>query len=427
MKREIVTPRKKVAFKALGGRSRAVAWHFGVLKGLLERGFTILSGPAENRPKEIDGSTISVFIGSSAGAFFSTLVSCGYDGLDMLRAIDPRTPDAVLRLPRFSARTIFKRHRHSLREYLRRIKNDVRFREGLNKFPPSDSGWGGKLKTLYMLTKGINTQDLAFIRKFTTTKLEKFLHESVTWAPADQFELLAPKLYILATDDDDPCTTVFGTRDSELQGNYKYMSGIPISKACVASMAVPGLFEPVMWNNHHYMDGDIRVPFFTNVAEDENADLIFVSSVYFPHRVLPNSKNPYDRVTLTELGLRPMISQVVSHAMQGIRITAELEQQQYVDAFVLLEKKMHQVREQLKERGLSDKEIEALGFEEIREDLKKALKANPDTKVIYIELPVTEQNLFFSDPFDLSPRVMGEIFVKGYRESTKILKRYDFQ
>ncbi|MEJ2153595.1 MAG: hypothetical protein P8Y29_11815 [Gemmatimonadota bacterium] len=85
---EVTTPRR-IAAKFLGGFVPAVAYHFGVLEVLQERGFVLRSGFREpDEPRQTGPPGFDLVVGSSAGAFFVVAACAGATRDDLVGAIE---------------------------------------------------------------------------------------------------------------------------------------------------------------------------------------------------------------------------------------------------------------------------------------------------------------------------------------------------
>src|SRR5881296_2996141 len=119
---------RRIALRSTGGKVKAIFWHLGVRCALEARGFTFTSGfGARTDPQP---GEIGLLIGSSAGAIFSLLVAAGYDVPEILESFLGRKS----RLPRIQDSTVFRRHAHSVRGYIRRVRNAVNLRAGQLNF-----------------------------------------------------------------------------------------------------------------------------------------------------------------------------------------------------------------------------------------------------------------------------------------------------
>ena len=88
----VVTTPRKIAGKFMGGFVPAVAYHYGVLEVLRERGFVLRSGFRDrDEPRELGPPGIDMAIGSSAGAFFVASACAGVEKDALLGAVDEGT------------------------------------------------------------------------------------------------------------------------------------------------------------------------------------------------------------------------------------------------------------------------------------------------------------------------------------------------
>ena len=89
----------------------------------------------------------------------------------------------------------------------------------------------------------------------------------------NDFRLLSRNLRIIATDLESGESVRFG--DSE-------NLSIPISKAVQASMASPGMYVPVEYDNHFYMDGTLNKGMHTSIAFEEGCDVVLAVNPVVP-------------------------------------------------------------------------------------------------------------------------------------------------
>lgn len=76
-----IKEKKKIALVLSGGGIKAAAFHTGVCLALQEKGFKFAGGTKEEVARkypEGDPMTIRLYVGSSAGAFVSSILSAGY-------------------------------------------------------------------------------------------------------------------------------------------------------------------------------------------------------------------------------------------------------------------------------------------------------------------------------------------------------------
>src|SRR5207244_1548985 len=138
-------------------------------------------------------------------------------------------------------------------------------------------------------TRHFRATDLLVIRApYVLTGMEAWLK---SLAPGhDRFEDFAASVYVLASDLDNVGTTVFGTRTGHHVW-YRYVAGVPMSRAAIASMAIPSVFNPVPitveGRKHYFIDGDVYNPTEPMVEHDHSCDLAIISSFEAPYRFHP--------------------------------------------------------------------------------------------------------------------------------------------
>ena len=100
---ESIAAPRSIAGTFLGGFVPAVAYHFGVMEVLAERGFVLRAGfRANGEARETGPPGIDFVVGSSAGAFFVTAACAGMRPADLLGAVS----DEAARRGRFEARLL---------------------------------------------------------------------------------------------------------------------------------------------------------------------------------------------------------------------------------------------------------------------------------------------------------------------------------
>jgi predicted acylesterase/phospholipase RssA len=406
---------QRIALRSTGGKVKAIFWHLGVRCALEARGFTFTSGfgpRADPQPGEI-----GLLIGSSAGAIFSLLVAAGYVVPEILESFLGRKS----RLPRIQDSTVFRRHTHSLLGYVRRVRNAVNLRAGQEIFPGSgvgsvpDPGDGEdqNIEAEYKLSfrkffRYFRLADLLVFRsRYSVSGMERWFQQLL--GGHESFEELRTTLYILGSDLDMPQAAVFGTR-SEDHLWYRYISGVPISRAAAASMAIPSIFNPVSvildGRKHYFIDGDVYNPTETMVETDHGCDLAIISSFEAPYRFHPAIGS------LHHLGLPFEIAQTIAQTIYSrfmqARNTARAKWAGLQAARAAL---APYVDEETLER--ESKRIAA------------AMEMSLEMKIIHIH-PYKNPLLFFGNAFDLSPRSLGKMLVEASLQASDLLDREGF-
>jgi NTE family protein len=107
---------------------------------------------------------------------------------------------------------------------------------------------------------------LAPTAAFDNVPLQQYLHDLFTTdGHTDEFRKLRKRLYVVATR--------LSTGESVAFGDSRH-DRVPISKAVMASTALPGLYAAVEINGHHYVDGALLRTMHASLALDHGCDLV---------------------------------------------------------------------------------------------------------------------------------------------------------
>jgi len=406
---------RRIALRSTGGKVKAIFWHLGVRCALEARGFTFTSGfgpRADPQPGEI-----GLLVGSSAGAIFSLLVAAGYDVPEILESFLGRKS----RLPRITDATIFKRHVRGIRGYVRRVRNVVNLRAGEAIFPGSGVGSLSEpieaqdptIEADYELNlrkfiHNFHLRDLLVLRsRYSVSGMEHWFQQLL--GGHESFDELRTRLFILATDLDMPLTAVFGARTGEHLW-YRYISGVPVSRAAAASMAIPSVFNPVSLTidgrKHYFIDGDVYNPTEMMVESDHGCDLAIFSSFEAPYRFHPAIGS------LHHLGLPFEIAQTIALTIYSRFLQAR-------NAAKAKWAGLQAARDAL--APYVDEET----LERESKRIAKALEMSLEMKIIHIH-PYKNPLLFFGNAFDLSPRSLGKMLVEASLQASDLLDREGF-
>ncbi len=403
---------KRVAFRATGGKIKAIFWHLGVRAALEDRGFRFTTGfgpQAEPAPGEI-----GVLIGSSAGSVFSMLVAGGYDVPSIVASfIGHHSP-----LPPIDHQTIFRKRGIAMRGYFRRIRNAVNLRAGAELFPGSGIGDSEpdaepEIEASYELTfsklrRHFKLSDLLVLRShYVLTGMEEWFRALL--GAHDRFEDLRTSLFILASDLDQPMTAVFGRRDEDRLW-YRYCAGVRPSRAASASMAIPTIFNPVSIrlndHKHYFIDGDVYNPTEPMIESDHGCDLAIISSFEAPYRFHPAIGS------LHHLGLPYEVSQAIAltiyNRFMQSRNTARAKWAGLMAA-----------------RDALAKHVDEETLESECRRIAKALEMSMDMKILHLH-PFKNPLLFFENPFDLSSRTLGKMLVEASLQASELLDQAGF-
>ncbi len=402
---------KRIAFRATGGRVKAIFWHLGVRAALEERGFRFVTGIGERT--EPQPGEIGLYVGSSAGSVFSLLTAAGFDVPDILESFLGRPS----KLPLITSSTIFHRHRPIFGRYFQRIRNAINLRAGEELFPgtgvgdaePSEPPIRGSYDlNIRKFARHFRAGDLLVVRApYVLTELEKWLRSLVP--DHDRFEDLRAQAFFLASDLDDVGTTVFGGR-TEHHVWYRYVAGVAMSRAAIASMAIPSIFNPVSISvegrKHYFIDGDVYNPTEPMVEHDHGCDLSLVSSFEAPYRFHPAIGS------LHHLGLPYEIGQTIALTIYSRFLQSRNSARARAHGLAVA-------------RDIISKYVDEETLENECSRIAHALDIDADMKIIHIH-PFKNPLLFFGNPFDLSPRGLAKMVVEAYLQSSQLLEREGF-
>ena len=268
MPRDVFSGKKRIACKFHGGSSKGFYYHTGVAYALDEIGFKFEGGLATEKQARYGDMHINPLIGSSAGALFATFLAKGFspklikDGVlgNDKAGFKPLENEEILKKTRY------------IKDFLKNIKSSIMYRN----------------KGEYSLRK-LTLEDLinSIPYLLSIEPIGDYVRNGVLRGDL-KFQDLAPDLFVLAVEPDKYRTVVFGKKNTGQIHDYIYKNHATISNAVAASCAL-FIVKPITIPEPDgtlvdYIDGDFRNPFTTNVAEDENCDLVFVSSLYVPYK-----------------------------------------------------------------------------------------------------------------------------------------------
>jgi NTE family protein len=238
----------KVGVALAGGGPLGAFYELGVLHALGEA----LTG------REL--TDLDVYVGVSSGSFLAASLANGLDttsiGANAIYNEGPRglAPDMFLQ--------------PALGDYTRRIARlpaVLARAAGQYARDPLGSGWQTLLGALAKITP---------TAVFDNRPMETYLHE--TYASAghtDDFRRLRARLYIVATR--------LSTGESVTFGDTGY-EHVPISRAIIASAALPGLYPAVEIDGRHYVDGALIRTMHASLALQAGCDLVICINPLVP-------------------------------------------------------------------------------------------------------------------------------------------------
>lgn len=385
-KSHVIPAKRRLAFVASGGAIKAACFHMGVCLALEERGFKFLGGLRESMPRNLEAErTFTIYVGSSAGAFFTTLLASGYSLSEIAESFVGSEPG---RLRRIRWRETFLPVRPKPWRYVRDVVRKRRPIRGIESY-------------LHRAFPGSGF--------FTTQGIATYLRDAVL--PANRFHELAPELYITATALDHSRKAVFGPRRTDERDGTFYEDRVAISDAVAASTALPPVYRPYFIRQGlypgYYFDGEIRDTLSTGTAKDAGADLIVASYTHQPYR--------YHRAfgSLINYGIPAIMVQAIYLAIeQKIR----MHQRSRHDRELV----MKIVDRFFKEHKLDDRLRRAL-----LDELTLALRHRSGVDYIFLH-PEDEAEFFFAEHFDLSRRGVERAVNIAYKHALNQLKPYIF-
>lgn len=409
---------RRIALRATGGKVKAIFWHLGVRAALEDRGFSFVSGFGP-QPEPAPGQ-IGLLVGSSAGSVFSLLAAGGFDVPDILASFIGKQSI----LPQIDESTIFRRnHGSTLANYFRRVRNAVNLRAGAELFPGSgvhssaaaaldDSGEpiiNAEYKlTLRKFRRYFKFTDLLAIRsRYELSGMEEWFRALL--GSHDRFEELRARVFIVASDLDQPLTGVFGSRDEDCNW-YRYYSGVRPSRAAAASMAIPSVFNPVpidvAGRKHYFVDGDVYNPTDPMVEADHKCDLAIISSFEAPYRFHPAIGS------LHHLGLPYEVTQTIALMVYSRFMAARRSTRAKTAALEAA-------------RDLLAPHLDEEALERATRRIADALEISVDMKILYLH-PYKNPLLFFENPFDLSSRTLAKMLVEASLQASELLDKAGF-
>jgi NTE family protein len=227
-----------------------------------------------------------VYVGVSSGSLVAAGLANGFDtttlGMTFIHdesTLLPFSPGALLR-PAFG-------------QYASRVARIPEVLAGIARQfsrDPLHSGWPALLGAL---------GELVPAALFDNKGLERYLHAAFTAeGHTDDFRRLPCRLHVVATDLNNGEAVSFGDRNHDR---------VPISRALVASAALPGLYPAVEIDGHHYVDGALTRTLDATFALEAGCGLVICINPLIPFDA---SRGPQaGRINLAESGLPTVLGQ----------------------------------------------------------------------------------------------------------------------
>jgi NTE family protein len=265
--------RGKLAIALAGGGPLGAFYSLGALHALAEA----IVGRAL--------TDFDVYVGVSSGSLVAAGLANGFDtttlGMTFIHdesTLFPFSPSALLR-PAFG-------------EYASRLARIPAVLMGIARQfsrDPLRSGWPAVMGAL---------GELVPAALFDNRGLERYLHAVFTSeGHTDDFRRLPGRLNVVATDLNTGEAVSFGDRRHDR---------VPISRALVASAALPGLYPAVEIDGHHYVDGALTRTLDATYALEAGCGLVICINPLVPFDA---SRDPGARINLAERGLPVVLGQ----------------------------------------------------------------------------------------------------------------------
>ena len=303
-----------------------MAYHFGVMEVLQDRGFVLRAGFRDRgQPRETGPPGIDLAVGSSAGAFFVTAACAGLRPEDLVGTLEDDGARARFQ-PRFlgegkglTRKTLeWARQGPKASWPLRRTWKSWAAESTLNVLFPlwtlepmgeylrdevlRGRDWEDLRTEAAILAVDLNHPVTLIVGEREDPILELFRRqpvrpEAIHLILGSEGQKIADAFEEAGVDPADPVLAPFRanplTRNATLR-----VRGVPMAQAAIGSMATYPFYHAVTlerpdrtpYRLGHYtvqvVDGEDRNPFTTDVAEESGCDLVVVSSISAPYKYL---------------------------------------------------------------------------------------------------------------------------------------------
>ncbi len=397
-----VRKKKKIGLVLSGGGIKAAAFHIGVCLALKEKGFKFAGGSKETMDRNFPASdpmTIRLYVGSSAGAFVSSILSAGYslealiNAFDVGSGLDPRFADenSLGTLKGIRYRDIFSMNG-------RGILNSVPY-----LWLAKSIGRGG-LESLIKDNFKVNGL-------FTTKAMEKYLRNYAL--SHNEFHQLGVELFIIGTQLNHTRKVIFGNYpETTKTANLMFAHYAKISEAVAASTSLPPVFAPYGikapdGKDMYFFDGEIRDTLSTHVAADNGADLVIGSYSVHPYHYTPEIGS------LHRFGIPVIANQALYQVIQ-----------QKIDRQIRYKEDIRSLYTQI-EAYCRQNKILPEQREKILEIIRKETGTRPNVDYIYVHPRPHDHEMFFADHFSLNPHVLERIVRIGFKSGIAALRSHD--
>lgn len=273
--------RRGIGLALAGGGFLGAAYELGVLAAL------------DEAVPELDLSALDAYVGVSAGSFIAAGLANGKTPHQMVRMF---VEDAELAL---DPSTML---RPSASLWLKALRSAPRALGEALEAGLSDGLRGPRAMALLALERIGRMLPAGFL---DAGPAERTLHALFTeQGHGDDFRTLPATLRIVAADIDTGNPIEFGAPGFD---------HVPISRAVLASSALPGVFRPVEIDGRYYVDGALNKTLHASVALDEGVSLVLCVNPLVPYRAAAGA----DAGSIANAGLPVILSQSVRTAIRS--------------------------------------------------------------------------------------------------------------
>ncbi len=244
-------PRSKTALVLGGGGFTGGVYEIGALRAL-----DLLS---VNRTV----NDFDIYVGTSAGAFVSSLLAAGMTPEEMSRIVNRQVPTP------FRDVDLNQLLRPNYADFLTRSLVMPLKLIGLGR------SLAGRWREVSLMDVVTGLAEALPPGLYTGGGIEQYVRQLFAESGrADDFRLLEPELYLTGTDLDTCDRIVFGGEGWD---------DVPISKAVSASTALPMVYKPVDIKGRQFIDGGIRSTTNVDIAVEQGAKFIVVINPLVPY------------------------------------------------------------------------------------------------------------------------------------------------
>lgn len=266
--------RSKLALALAGGGPLGAFYELGALQALSES------------VEGLDLTRLDVYTGVSSGALIAAGLANGFDTATMAAAfIDEQWEE----LP-FSPAILLQ---PALAEYGKRmVKLPAALARAAQQYArePWSGAWSATVGSLGRMLP---------VALFDNRPLERYLRTLFRLpGHTDDFRKLRARLYVVATDLNTTESVHFGGPGAD---------HVPISRAVLASAALPGLYAPVKIGGRHYVDGALVRTMNASLALEEGCNLLFCLNPLVPFNASAAKNRSHSNIA--DHGLPTLMSQ----------------------------------------------------------------------------------------------------------------------